>query len=149
MDPQTVVARYFTELWNERAFALAPALIAPQCVTHRFRSAPDADPPVTRGPAALVAAVGSWVDAFPDLTVEVEASVIEGQRVVSWVAIRGTHRGAWLGVPPTGRAVVIRCAVLHRVQDERIVEDWVLTDGLGVLQQLGLVAPTAAILAAA
>jgi predicted ester cyclase len=59
----------------------------------------------------------------------------------------GTHQGAWLGIAPTGQRVAIRCVVLHRVVDGRIVEDWVVTEALGVFQQLGLVPDTPTLIA--
>jgi hypothetical protein len=39
--------------------------------------------------------------------------------------------------------------VVHRIADGLVVEDWVLVDSLGVLEQLGLVAPTDQLFAAA
>jgi predicted ester cyclase len=40
-------------------------------------------------------------------------------------------------VPPTGRDVEIRAIYIHRVVDGRIVEQWLVSDGVGLLQQLG------------
>jgi len=148
-DVREVVGRFFAELWNGRAFAVADEIVATDCVTHQLRSGDGPLPAEARGPAALTEHIASWVAAFPDILADVEAQVAEGDRVVSWVAMRGTHRGHWMGVPPTGWPVVIRCVTMHRVRDGRIVEDWVLTEALGFLQQLGLVAATPQLLEAA
>jgi hypothetical protein len=40
-------------------------------------------------------------------------------------------------------------ASMHRVENGRIVEDWVVVESLGLYQQLGLVAPTEQLLSAA
>ena len=50
--------------------------------------------------------------------------------------------GAWQGVPSTGREVTIRTVARHRVENGRIIEDWVIVETLGLFQQLGLVQPT-------
>jgi hypothetical protein len=54
--------------------------------------------------------------------------------VVSWVTMRGTHRGPWQGVPPTNREIIIRTVAQHRVESGRIVEDWVMVETLGLFQ---------------
>jgi steroid delta-isomerase-like uncharacterized protein len=147
MDPRAVVNRFFGELWNRRNFDIAAAVVAPGCVTHQLRSASGEQPTTSRGPAAMVAHIREWVEGFPDIHAEVEATVVEGDRVVSWVAMRGTHEGPWHGLVPTGHAVVIRNVVMHRVEAGRIAEDWVLIESFGFIQQLGLVDPLPRILA--
>ena len=53
--------------------------------------------------------------------------------------MRGTHNGAWMGVSPTGKQISLTMIVIHRIDAQKIVEDWVLVDSLGLFQQLGLV----------
>ena len=64
------------------------------------------DPAAGRlGPDATAAYLGSLVDAFPDLRIEVVWSAAVGDRwVVEWV-LTGTNSGAFGGAPPTGRGV--------------------------------------------
>lgn len=40
---------------------------------------------------------------FPDLHFEIEDQLAEGDKVVSRWTITGTHRGEWVGIPPTGK----------------------------------------------
>jgi predicted ester cyclase len=147
MDPADVVRRFFEELWNARRLEMADVIIAVDCVTRQLRSADAPMPGAARGPEALKEHVRGWLAAFPDLTWEIQATIAERERVVTWAVARGTHQGPWLGVAPTGRRVAIQCVVLHRVVDGRIVEDWVVTEALGLFQQLGIVAETAKLLA--
>jgi predicted ester cyclase len=46
-----------------------------------------------------------------------------------------------LGQQPTGRTVDITGQHILRFADERIVEEWVSYDTLGLIQQLGLQPP--------
>ena len=75
--------------------------------------------------------------AFPDLRVTVEDLVAEGDRVVSRVTLRGTHRGELYGIAPTGAAVAFVGTNVARVEGGKIAEEWELYDDLGLLRQLG------------
>jgi predicted ester cyclase len=77
--------------------------------------------------------------AFPDWHAGQEAHIAEGDLVTERFTARGTHRGEILGVPPTGREVVLAGINIFRVQDGQVVERWGRTDDLGLLQQLGIV----------
>lgn len=50
---------------------------------------------------------------------------------------RGTHRGEFLGVAPTGREVTISGVTIFRLREGRLVEGWDYYDGLGLLRHLG------------
>lgn len=142
MDPELVARRFFEEVWNARRLDVVDEIIASDCITHQLRSTDGPMASEPRGPQALKEHILSWLTAFPDLRWEIDLVVTEAERVVTWAVARGTHQGSWLGIGPTGRQVAIRCVVLHRVADGRIMEDWVVTEALGVFQQLGLVPDT-------
>ena len=57
--------------------------------------------------------------------------------------MEGTHQGAWLGIPASGKKLQIRMFTVHCVVQGKIVEDWVLVESLGIFQQLGVVPSTA------
>ena len=138
---KTIVSRFYQELWNNRKLDVADQIIAPDCITHQLQSG--ADPVgVPRGPAAVKHHVTEWLAGFPDLRFEVEQMLAEADRVVSFSVMHGTHNGTWLGLAPTGKRVSIRLAVMQRIKDGKITEDWVQVEVLGFLQQLGLIAST-------
>jgi steroid delta-isomerase-like uncharacterized protein len=62
--------------------------------------------------------------AFPDLNVTVEEVVAEGDRVAARVTMRGTHRGEFQGIAPTGKRVEVRAMDMFRISDGKIVEHW-------------------------
>ena len=41
--------------------------------------------------------------AFPDLELVAEDTIAEADKVVCRFTLRGTHRGEFMGLPPTGR----------------------------------------------
>jgi steroid delta-isomerase-like uncharacterized protein len=81
--------------------------------------------------------------AFPDMHWSVEEQLTDGDRVLTRFEWTGTHRGAFLGVPATGRPVKVWGMVIDRVQDGRIKDTRILMDTLGLLMQLGVVPPPA------
>jgi predicted ester cyclase len=66
--------------------------------------------------------------------------VAEDDVVVEVFTASGTHRGELLGVPGTGRTLVLRGINVFRVEGDRIAERWGRVDELGLARQLGLVA---------
>lgn len=76
--------------------------------------------------------------AFPDFTAAIEDFLLEpltGKAVLRWSAT-GTQRGAFLGVPPSGRTVHFRGIEILRVEAGRIQERWGEWDGLSLLEQM-------------
>jgi steroid delta-isomerase-like uncharacterized protein len=83
--------------------------------------------------------VTTYKTAFPDMTVTVEDVIAEGDKVVSRVALRGTHQGETEEFgPPTGRQVELKGITISRIEGGKIVEDWDAYDNLSAMQQLGL-----------
>lgn len=75
--------------------------------------------------------------AFPDLTGTVEAVLSDGDLVAGRVTWRGTQRGDFLGLPPTGAAVTLPAFHVARVASGRFVEWWGTADLLGAAMQCG------------
>ena len=79
-----------------------------------------------------------WRAAFPDLAVNVDLMVAEGDLVaVRWTA-RGTNTGTGNGIPATGRKVEVSGTAIFRFVDGKIAEEWTSANTLGLLRQLGL-----------
>ena len=142
MEPAKHIIKRFVEgLWNARKLDLADEIFSEDCVTHQLRSGILAEP-VRRGPQAMKEHVSNWLASFPDLRFHVEQMIAERDRVVSQLVMEGTHKGTWMGIPPTGKRLQIRMITIHRVENSKIAEDWVLVDSLGFFQQLGVLPGT-------
>jgi steroid delta-isomerase-like uncharacterized protein len=79
--------------------------------------------------------------AFPDLTATMDDLVIAGDRVVGRFTYRGTHRGSFYGIPPTGRPIEMRSIDIWRVTDGEFAEHWDELNLLELFQQLGVIPP--------
>jgi len=65
--------------------------------------------------------------------------IVEGDKVVSRGTLRGTHRGEFQGIPPTGKRIEVTWISIDRIADGKIAEHRVEQDNLGMLQQLGVI----------
>jgi predicted ester cyclase len=77
--------------------------------------------------------------AFPDLQIEIEDLIPEGDLVVGRVTARGSHQGEFMGIAPTGKPVSFNAIDVVRIAGGKIVERWSQADNLALLQQLGAV----------
>jgi steroid delta-isomerase-like uncharacterized protein len=78
--------------------------------------------------------------AFPDMRMDVEDVVANGDKVVARVRYSGTNRGDFMGTPATGRRVEAQLIDIFRFGDDGLVrEHWGVMDQLTMMQQLGLV----------
>jgi predicted ester cyclase len=85
----------------------------------------------------------SVVEAFPDACLSRLWYVVEGSRAVVGGVVTGTHLGTWRDVPATGRRFEVLSTVMVEVADGELVDLMVVTDSLGLAEQLGLVEPFA------
>lgn len=118
------------ELLTQGDLAVADELLAPDCTCH-------APATLAHGVAGAKRWVAALRRAFPDLSAMVEAEVVEGDTVMQRIACGGTHRGAFLGLPPTGRRVTWQLVVIQRIgPDGKVAEHWASWDRLDLLRQL-------------
>lgn len=127
-----VVRRFYEELWNRGNLDATDELVASDYVRHDLR--PGAAPP---GPAGQKAVAEKFRAAFPDVRLEVEELIAEGDLVAARWTMSGTHTGPWGEVAPTGRSVRFSGVNFFRIADQKIAEIWNVRDDLGLREQLG------------
>ena len=78
--------------------------------------------------------------AFPDWRMTVEDLIGGGDKTVARVTATGTHKGEFMGVPPTGTRVDVQLIDIMRFDSAGLVcEHWGVADMLSLVQQLGVV----------
>jgi steroid delta-isomerase-like uncharacterized protein len=83
--------------------------------------------------------VTTFFNAFPDINVTVEDEIAEGDKVVTRWTMRGTHQGDLMGIAPTERQIEFEGITIHRIEGDKIAEEWERYDMLGFMEQLGVV----------
>lgn len=130
---KALVRRSVDEGWNQPDFGNVDDCYAADFVHHDpYRANLEGFP-------AYKALYGEVVAGMPDAHLTIEDLIAEGDRVVKRYTIRGTHRGALLGVPPSGRQVSFSAISVYRIAGGKIAEGWLAFNLLGLLQQLGAV----------
>jgi steroid delta-isomerase-like uncharacterized protein len=128
------LTRRFIEEWN-KGKAAAMAVIDEMYATN-FVSHGDED---IRGIKNVKKSTSEEFSAFPDLHFTIDDMVAEGDKVAARITMTGTHKGEYMGAPPTNKKITIRAIAIERFAGGKIVEEWGMTDTLGLMQQLGVV----------
>jgi steroid delta-isomerase-like uncharacterized protein len=123
------IRKLFDDCLNHYSPALLKELVADEYTNPRGE----------RGPAAFGVSLEMLHAGFPDIHYEVEDVVADGDRVAARWRWKGTHKGAFAGYPPSGRAVTNDGMAIFQLRDGKIVNSWLQTDRLGFLQELGVV----------
>ncbi len=79
--------------------------------------------------------------AFPNMSLTADDIIVEGEMAAKRWTGRGTHTGEWLGIPATGKEIVITGNNVFRIVDGKIADCWAESDALGLMQQLGVIPP--------
>jgi len=137
MSDQNKVAarRMIEEVWNQANLGLIDELVSPNATFH------DANVPggTFSGPEGMKQFVQIYRGAFPDVRMTINDQIAEGDQVVTRWTATGTHKGALMGIAPTGKFATVTGVDIDRYQDGKVVEAWASYDMLGLLQQLGVV----------
>lgn len=78
----------------------------------------------------------SYFTAFPDLHISLDELIAEGDSVFLRSTMTGTHDGEYKGIPATGRHVAAESAEIYRVDGEKFVGYWCLTNVAGLMRQI-------------
>jgi predicted ester cyclase len=108
------------------------ALLSPAYVNHDL-------PSPRPGPAGFAEVVEVFRTGFPDLVLYIEATMADGAMVSTRGYFTGTHQGSFMGVPPSGEAILVKYIDQWRCEDGQAIESWVTIDLLGLMQQIGAI----------
>ncbi len=132
-ENKAVIRRFFEELLSTDNLAVADELLSPG---FRFYFAGSPDPmDLARYKEFLMARRA----AFPDRRFVVEDMIAEGDKVSARFTMRGTHKGEFRGIAPSGKEVTMTGIDMIRLAEGKMVEDRVEVDQIGMLQQLGVI----------
>ena len=73
---------------------------------------------------------------FPDLKVEILDQIAEGDKVTTRKAIKATHTGELMGIPPSNKAVEINVIDIIRLKDGKYVEHWGMSNLADIVKEI-------------
>ncbi|MDX1615081.1 MAG: ester cyclase [Candidatus Promineifilaceae bacterium] len=132
-EQNKAVVRRFFEAFGRADRDELRAILAPDLVAHSHGA------PGTQSREEHIQGILGWNAAF-ETEFTIEAQLAEGDLVATRTTMRAVHDGGeFMGLPPSGKEVVIGGMTIERVKDGQIVERRVIADYLAMYQQLGLI----------
>lgn len=116
-DAREIGRRWFEEVWNARRDDAVDELMSADALGH-------VEGGEVRGPAGFREMRAGFLTALPDVHIEIEDILADGNRAaVRWRAY-GTHGGEGFGLAATNRRIDVRGTTWLVVEDGKIVEGW-------------------------
>lgn len=127
-ERENQIRRFVAEVWNGQNYEAAGDLYSEAYAN-----------PHGKGPAGKAAGIRANHVSFPDLRVDIDELILAGDTAVMRFTLRGTDLGGHAGRPATGRTVTEWAINIMRFENDRVVNEWMGADKLGVFIQLGVV----------
>ena len=131
---KALVRQMVEEVFNRGNVSRADEFLAPDFVERE-----ELPPGIPPGREAVKQFSTIFRSAFPDLKVTIDDIIAEGDKVVIRQTWSGTHKGEFMGIPPTGKRVSFGVIDTVRIAGGKVVEHWGQMDSMGMMQQLGVV----------
>jgi len=74
---------------------------------------------------------------LPDFSYTIKRIIAEGDIVMMYSTTTATHKGEWLGNPPTGNKLNFDVVDIFRIENGKIAEHWDVADTLKLFTQVG------------
>jgi len=133
-DNKTAIREVIEEVVNKGNLAIIDDIMAPNYVYHF----PGME---VRGPEGFKQFATMMRTAFPDIHVTIDDCIGEDNMVASRFTLRGTLKGEFMGMAPTGKSMVYQEAVFVLFEGGKEVEAWPYSDTQSMFKQLGLKPP--------
>ena len=135
MVEASFIHSWFEEVWNQKNEAAVDEMLADGSVAHGLTETDGS--PIT-GPERFKRFHRTFVSAYPDLRVDVEDTIVEGDKIVARCRVSGNHGGEGIGLAPTNKDVEFTGIAIVRIKDGKIVEAWNEFDFFKMYTQLGV-----------
>ena len=134
-ENKAVLRRNCEEVFNKGDLAVADETIANNYVYHGSGGQE------FKGPEGFKQMVTMFRTAFPDFHMKIDDMVAVGDKMAHRLTGRGTHKGDFMGIAPTGKQVTVSAITISRFAGGKEVEAWSSMDMLTLYQQLGVSPP--------
>jgi steroid delta-isomerase-like uncharacterized protein len=131
----TVLHRWFEEVWNQGNEASIDELMADDAIVHGIVG-PDGKE--IQGAAAFKPFFHQFRTAFPDIRITIEDALVDGDKVAVRCVVTASHTGPGVMAALTGKTAHFTGMCIARVKDGKIAEGWNNFDFLSMYQQLGM-----------
>jgi steroid delta-isomerase-like uncharacterized protein len=124
--------QFIEEVLNQGIMSRINELLAPDFVEHE-----ELPPGVPRDREGVTLLMTMLRSAFPDFKATIDDMIAEGDKVVVRMTWTGTQQGEFMGMPPSGKPMSIGVIDIFRMEKDKLVEHWGLSDTMSMMEQLG------------
>jgi steroid delta-isomerase-like uncharacterized protein len=90
------------------------------------------------GPEAARQMMDNYFKAFPDLHLETEQILTNGDHIIVRTKMTGTHKGNFLGIAPTNKAIQSHSCHVIEVRNGKVIRSRAYADNARIFQQMGV-----------
>lgn len=131
-DPKATMLRLYEDVMNKGDMGAIDEILADDFVEHE--ELPPGMPTGKEAPRALTSMMRG---AFPDFHVTVEEMLQDGDKVITRARFSGTHKGEFMGMPPTNNRFDIPLIDIVEFRDDKAIAHWGVMDTARMMEQLG------------
>jgi steroid delta-isomerase-like uncharacterized protein len=120
------------EMWNEANITIVDEVYAPEIVRHDCGIPEDIE-----GLENVKNHLENFFNAFPDLNITVDETIVAGNKMAQRWTMSGTNTGSWGEMPPSGKNVRLSGVSIVHFVNGKAVEIWDFYNVLDMMLQLG------------
>ncbi len=134
-DGTGLIKRFYDDVLAGGDLALIDELATEDIVDHE-----EGLPGQPSGKEGVRFFVNALREAFPDIKPKTaEPTLTDGNLEAARTILTGTHKGEFMGVAASDKAVEFETIDIIRLEDGKVAEHWGVTDVMSLMQQLGAV----------
>ncbi|MCA1576916.1 MAG: ester cyclase [Acidobacteria bacterium] len=133
-ENKQILRRWFDEVWNKGRAEAIDEMFDENGIAHGL--ADDPSGPI-KGPSNFRPFYEVFRQAFPNLTIDIDDMVAEGDKVAARCSVRGKNEGELMGRAATQAPVEFTGMTIVRIADGKIVEAWNNFDFMTMYKQCG------------
>jgi steroid delta-isomerase-like uncharacterized protein len=133
LEENKAIVRRFIEAYNKRDLNSVDELVDESVAPDYFDHTNQVD---AKGLKQLMK---MGFKAFPDWHETIKDIIAEGDKVWVLLSYTGTHKGEFLGLPPTGNKITATAVDIYRIAKGKLAEYWNVTNSLNFFKQMGAI----------
>ncbi|HEU0295952.1 MAG TPA: ester cyclase [Anaerolineales bacterium] len=132
-EQNKAIVRHNYETADKNDLTTFSEQLAPDIAIHL----PGMPGPLNRG--ALIQMMNVMFSGLTQRQHVFEDQIAEDDKVATRLTLHAVHTGEFHGMPATGKQIAVPQTAIHRIRNGKIMEVWVSSDDVGMMQQLGLI----------
>lgn len=129
MNPLELVKDYNTAIWGQKDISAIDRYFADDALIHSPLE-------TTKGTDKMKTIIRQWHQAFPDMKVDWQDYIMDGNKVVCRWRSSATHTAEFQGIAATNNLINYPGVTIYTVENDKITQYWAFVDMQNVMRQL-------------